>query len=296
MTVSETPTPRPYNRRELEERAIRLALEGNWAEAERCNRLLLESDPNDVDALNRLGKALLEMGLYQDARQAYSRALGLDPYNRIARKNLRRLESLIEQQAAAGPARVEREKILPDLFISESGKSAVVPLRGVTNPRLLERLSRGEVVRLEVAQGTVLVKTDAGETLGRLDPRVGRRLAEFIAGGNLYVAAVAEVQPGGAKIFIRETYRHPRMSGRTSFPALEVPQTEVVRPYVRDWGLRLEEALEIGIDEDEDEEEEEEEEEGEEEEYLEGEDLEDVDVESLDDLELGMEEENEGET
>jgi hypothetical protein len=255
----ETEYTPPLRRKDLEEKSIELALAGHWEEAARCNRLLLENEPNDVDTLNRLGKALMEMGLYEEAQDTYTQALELDPYNRIARRNLQRLTVLIKEKKKKTTTEARgREQIRPDLFISESGKSAVVPLRSIPKPQLLQELSRGEIVRLEISEQGVLVKNSAGEILGRLDPRVGQRIAEFMQVGNRYVAAISEIEPGGAKVFIRETYQHPRLLGRPSFPPIDISKTEIVRPYVRDWGLRLQEALELSMDEEDEEEEEDE--------------------------------------
>jgi len=259
MSEEETFRPAPVPK-ELQEKAVRAALEGRWQEAERINRLLLEKEPDNVDALNRLGKALLELGRYDEAYAAYGRALELDPYNRIARKNRERLAPLLQAETNRARGEVaEREQIVPDLFISESGKSAVVPLRAVAGPGILARLARGETVRLEASGQNVLVKTEEGETLGRLDPRVGRRLTEFIQVGNRYAAAIAEVDEDSVKVFVREIYQHPNLLGRLSFPPIGVAQAELVRPYIRDLGLRIQEALEADLDEEDVEEEEEEE-------------------------------------
>ena len=81
-------------RRQRSKQAIALALQGQWREAVEVNKSLTESFPNDVDAYNRLGRAYMELGEYSQAREAYSRAIELDPYNTIARKNLHRLAYL----------------------------------------------------------------------------------------------------------------------------------------------------------------------------------------------------------
>lgn len=249
--------------RELEEQAIQMALQGRWEEAERLNRLLLEKEPQNVDALNRLGKALMELHRYDEAYAAYGRAMELDPYNRIARKNRERLSQLLAQAEGETPLeRAEREQIQPDLFIAESGKSAIVSLHGPVPPSIFHRLSRGQHVRLEASGENVLVKTEEGEVLGRLDPRTGRRLAEFIQMGNRYAAAIAELTGSEIKLFIRETYQHPRLAGRLSFPPLTALQVEGMRPYLRDLSL-LEEVFVARLEEEEEEGEEvEEEEEG----------------------------------
>ena len=51
------------------EQAIQLALQGQWSEAAQLNRQIIESFPTDVDAYNRLGKALTELGRYGDEEQ-----------------------------------------------------------------------------------------------------------------------------------------------------------------------------------------------------------------------------------
>ena len=84
-------------KRVLPENAIALAMENRWSEAADINRKIIELYPNDADAYNRLGKALLEMGRYRDSLTTYQRAVELDPNNIIAKKNVERLAHLAEQ-------------------------------------------------------------------------------------------------------------------------------------------------------------------------------------------------------
>jgi Flp pilus assembly protein TadD len=67
--------------------AIKLAVQGRWKEAVATNQEILEISPNDIDSLNRLGKALSELGRNAKSRKAYERVLELDPHNSIARRN-----------------------------------------------------------------------------------------------------------------------------------------------------------------------------------------------------------------
>src|SRR6266702_4673627 len=106
-------------RKQRADRAIKLAMDSKWAEAAQENEIILSVFPKDIDSLNRLGKALTELGRYGDARGAYGRALALDTNNVIARKNLKRLETLGD--GGAPPAEA-RQKVDPDLFIEETGK------------------------------------------------------------------------------------------------------------------------------------------------------------------------------
>src|SRR5438477_3087990 len=84
-------------RRVLPEKAIALAMQNRWSEAADINRKIIELYPNDADAYNRLGKALLEMGRYRDALGTYQKAVELDPNNIIAKKNVDRLVHLADK-------------------------------------------------------------------------------------------------------------------------------------------------------------------------------------------------------
>src|ERR687888_658081 len=79
-------------KRTKSEQAIALAMKNRWDEAAQVNREILDMFPNEVDAYNRLGKALTELGRYGEARDAYAQAVKLDPLNGIASKNLQRLD------------------------------------------------------------------------------------------------------------------------------------------------------------------------------------------------------------
>ena len=65
-------------RRQLAERAINLAMSGNWSEAVEVNRRLVEELEPDVEAWNRLGKAYAQLGRIADARAAYGATLKID--------------------------------------------------------------------------------------------------------------------------------------------------------------------------------------------------------------------------
>ena len=94
---------RVRQKRTKSEQAISLAMKNRWEEAAQLNREILDMFPNEVDAFNRLGKALTELGRYGEARDAYAKAVKIDPLNGIATKNLQRLGKLAAEGSAAPP-------------------------------------------------------------------------------------------------------------------------------------------------------------------------------------------------
>ncbi|MCL2140236.1 MAG: tetratricopeptide repeat protein [Dehalococcoidia bacterium] len=202
--------------RQASKQAITLALEGRWREAADANKVILESFPNDVDTLNRLGRALIELGDYIEARAAYTRAKEIEPYNAIAEKNLKRLELFDGSQE--GGKHEGSTKLDPNTFIEEMGKAGVLRLQRVGPKELLIRMVAGDKVVLVAIDGTLQVKNEAEEYLGEVEPRHGQRLIRLMAGGNRYSASVTSSSEESLSIIIRETYQHPSQAGQLSFP------------------------------------------------------------------------------
>jgi tetratricopeptide (TPR) repeat protein len=175
-------------RRVLPERAIALAMQNRWREAADVNRTILKIDPNDADAYNRLGKALLELGQIREAYDAYARAVELSPTNMIAQKNMQRLAPLVQQGATiAAPARASAgEPLRPQTFIEETGKTGLTTLINLASGPTLLTLTAGDRVALRVEAGNLLVytSTDSDAYLGQVEPKLAHRLLRFIEAGN----------------------------------------------------------------------------------------------------------------
>jgi tetratricopeptide (TPR) repeat protein len=244
-------------KRQKSDTAIRLAKEGRWEEAVQINRELLALFPDDSETLNRLGKAYLELKKYGEAKAAYEQAVRTDPGNTIAQKNLSRLSQYqaipagltlarsetevaapVAVSAAPPAAPASREKVIPSIFIEETGKTGTTNLTNLAPVAVLAKLTAGDAVILEVdaKNQNLMVKNQDGEVLGQVEPKLALRLIRFIEAGNRYTAAVTSVGERQLKIIIRETYQHPSMRGRLSFP----PKTSVAgyRAYTRDSVLR----------------------------------------------------------
>ena len=221
-------------RRRGSKRAIALAMQGRWREAVAANKSLIESFPNDVDAYNRLGRAYMELGEYSQAREAYRRAMELDPYNAIAKKNLSRLSHLGEGTAGSEAG---FHKVEPQHFIEETGKAGVVNLYRLAPPQVLARMVAGDRLYLKVDGASLVVRNGRGEYLGQVEPRHKQRLIKLMNGGNKYIATVISSTEEMMTIIIREVYQDPSQAGQLSFPPKVV---ERVHPYVGDRMLRRE--------------------------------------------------------
>ena len=221
-------------RRKASQEAISLAMQSRWQEAVTVNQSIIELFPTDIDAYNRLGRAFMELGEFTKAKEAYGQALGLDPYNSIAQKNLQRLSLLSESQVSV---KEERREVSPNLFIGEMGKAGVVNLQNLAPREALARMAAGNQVQLKVKGQQLIVENDDGEYLGLVEPPHSFRLARLIEGGNKYTAAIVSINNDSARVIIREIFQHPSQIGRLSFP---VKAVEGFQPHVRDTLLRHE--------------------------------------------------------
>ena len=204
-------------KRDLSRDAISLALKGEWERAADVNRAILELFAGDVEAMNRLGKALMELGRYDEARQVLERVVPIAPYNTIAKKNLARLTSL--EGSPATTKQVRKASGQPQLFIKESGKSGTTVLRKTASGQTIARIAPSDSANLVADNNTINVYTRDGEYLGQVEPKLGQRLARLMCGGNKYEAAIIGVKDHGISIIIRETFRHRSLQDVCSFPS-----------------------------------------------------------------------------
>lgn len=244
MALGETDTT-TRQRRQLAESAIAHATHGDWRAAVETNRQLLELGA-DIDAYNRLGKALAELGRHEEALEAYEQALQRDNTNRIARRNADRLRLVLAGADGATKDDGRPEKAPATLFIEEMGKTGRARLINLAAPRLLAPLSPGDAVQLR-ADGEQLVARVGRAQIGHVEPRIAGRLLKLIAGGNRYEAAVTSIHEGAGEvtIIIREVFTHPTNFGKVSFPTAVAGATGGVRPYMKGTPLRYDDEDEV---------------------------------------------------
>ncbi len=239
MTLGEIDTIN-RQRRQLTDAAIAHATRGEWDDAARANQEVLELGP-DTDAYNRLGKALAELGRDAEALAAYRNALERDTTNRIAERNVARLEMLLASGQGvkrAGAREIRTEKAAAAHFIEEMGKTGRARLINVAGPTQLAPLSPGDAVELVVVDGDQLFARIGDTELGQVEPRVGTRLARLIDGGNRYEAAITVLQNDDVRIIIREVFAHASNYDKVSFPGSAATRPGDVRPYIKGTALR----------------------------------------------------------
>ena len=209
--------------------AVRLAMNGEWTEAARLNREILEAAPDNVEAMNRLGKALTELGEFGAALDAFRRALVFSPDNPIAVKNVDRLMAEAESVSARRSGNGNGGTLKPRMFIADHGKSADVTLLASTGAG---NSSPGTPVTLEANGAALGVMDPDGNCLGLVPPNMARRLLCLISGGNRYEGAVSGTANGAVRVLLREAYQHPGQRSKVSFPAQPKPADEPLFPVL----------------------------------------------------------------
>ncbi|MDQ2934232.1 MAG: tetratricopeptide repeat protein [Chloroflexota bacterium] len=234
MALGETDTT-TRQRRQLADAAIGHATRGEWSDAEKANRQLLELGP-DIDAYNRLGKALAELGRPAEALAVYEQALERDSTNRIAQRNVERLR-VVAQGEREGDGNGKPEKAPATLFIEEMGKTGRARLINLAPARALAPLSPGDAIGLRVDGDRLTAHVGEAE-LGQVEPRIAGRLLKMIQAGNRYEAALTAVNEGEVTMIIREVFTHPSNFGKVSFPSAGAGRAGDVRPYMKGTPLR----------------------------------------------------------
>jgi hypothetical protein len=216
--------------RDRAEKAIALALRNKWTEATEINRSILEETPDDVDALNRSAKALLELAEMDEARETLKKVALLAPGNIIGQRNVERLTRAEANGADQVAPTISTTPFSLDIFMEEAGKSTTTPLIDTGDISVFQRLTGGEQVELVRDGDRLLVQSRRGDFLGRVPPRLARRLVSLMDGGNRYAAAALHFADEEVRVIIRELHQDPSQAERPSFP----PQRpDGFRPYVR---------------------------------------------------------------
>jgi len=213
-------------RRQLVEDARAAALSGRWDEAITLNQRILERSPRDAEAHNRVGRALLALGRYAEATDAYSAALRADPANLIARRNLQRLETFRHhgETGATAPATevaMETEAASGQrttIFIEEVGKTWVDELVNPPGMEIVSTIYPAQQLVLVVDGNRLVVTTKDGQRLGEIEAKTAERIIQLMSGGNRYEIYSLGLSAQSLRVILREVYHDPSLAEKVSFP------------------------------------------------------------------------------
>lgn len=189
--------------------AIAAAKNSDWQAAIDSNQEILAEDPNDVNALNRLGLAYLQLGKAKDAKEVFKKTIELDKTNNIAKKQLDRISS---KQSAVMPA------FTREYFIEEPGKTKIVELHRLAGKQVVDKLSSGESCNLVLKKRFISVETENGTYIGALPEDLSFRLSKLISSGNTYSCRVHSTNNKQCSVFLKELTKSKRNQDIHSFP------------------------------------------------------------------------------
>lgn len=212
--------------------ALDCALNCNWEKALEINLKLLKLEPVSTECLNRIAKAHFELGSYSKAKKLYQQVLALDPYNMIAQKNLKRVNSFNSKSKDADNAgglkpdfpEIPQDGqngngtfISPSLFLEEPGVTKTVNLVKVAEPQKLLKLSFGTRINMVPKKRGITVYDSNNNYIGALPDDFAHHLSKLIKGGNKYQAIIKSIKSNGLTVLVREIFRSKKFRNQASF-------------------------------------------------------------------------------
>ena len=194
--------------KQLKSSAISAARSGDWPQAIEINKQLLENEPNNVNALNRLGVAYAQSNQTAKAIQAFKQVLSLDKHNLIAKKHLDKLNN---HCCLTAPTFIKQH------FIEEPGKTKVVELHRLAGKEVLQALSVGSSCELVRKKRYISIEVD-GQYIGALPEDLSFRLCKLMGQGNCYCCLIRSVANSSCFVYLQETKKSKRNANIHSFP------------------------------------------------------------------------------
>lgn len=182
---------------ELAQKAIYAALNNQWDQAVKTNLLILQVEPEDVDALNRIARAYYELGNIIKAKQASQKVLKIDPFNGIAIKCIKKWQKPKIRQDG------NTSHPIPLAFLEEPGRTKIVKLIHLGDAKIIANLDCGDEVSLIPHSHSVSVITFEGKYIGKLPDDLAVRLINLMKNGSKYQTLIKSTQVDDVKIFIR---------------------------------------------------------------------------------------------
>jgi tetratricopeptide (TPR) repeat protein len=209
----------------LAQKAISLALSGNWEEAEKINLEILSDTSDDIDALNRLARCYSELGKAEKAKETAKKVLVVDPLNSIAQKCLEKWASVKNGDRHRAGISVSES------FLEEPGKTKIAPLMHLGDAAVLASVDSGDEAVLLPHAHRVSVTTMDGKYIGRLHDDLAARLRNLIKSGRKFQVLIKSIDPKkDVTVFIRETGESSKDDPGPSFPTEKIEYVAFTSP------------------------------------------------------------------
>lgn len=194
---------------DLQHKAIDAALICDWERVVDYNHAILQDNPLDIKALNRLAKGYMELGQKNQAQEAYDQVLKLDKYNTVAQKNLK----LLPQKNSTASTIAEED------FIEEPGQTKTSPLIKLASKEVIAELYAKQPLNLKPQGKLVAVYNQDHTKIGSIPDDLSFKINKLLGKGFKYAACIKAVEEGNVLIFIREIKRPKRYEEMHSFSA-----------------------------------------------------------------------------
>ncbi|MFH2022591.1 MAG: hypothetical protein ABIJ33_04955 [Patescibacteria group bacterium] len=194
--------------KQLKAVAISAARCGNWQQALDINQQITELEPNNVNALNRIGVAYAQSKQTAKSVKAFKQVLAIDRHNLIAKKHLVKLNN---HNCLSAPIFSKQQ------FIEEPGKTKVVELHRLAGKSVLQSLCVGSSCELVRKKRYISIEVN-DQYVGALPEDLSFRLCRLITQGNEYGCLVRSVTDTSCSVYLQEIKRSKRNENIHSFP------------------------------------------------------------------------------
>ncbi len=192
----------------LGKKAIKAAKHQDWDKAVEINQSILDEDPKNINALNRIALAYMQQDHPRLARRALKKVLELDKHNKIAQKNLKRVKN----------KETSRVKFSKGSYIEEPGKAKNIELLRLTEEENLKDISLGQECYLDPKKTYVSVYVkDDDQYLGAIPEDISERLIKLIKTGNKYECIIQNCETNQCVVHVKEKKVSPENEGLHSF-------------------------------------------------------------------------------
>lgn len=193
----------------LTQKAVNAFKASNWPEAIKINQQILESDPENLGALNRLGIAFLKNGNPTKSKKAFKKVLKIDSYNKIALKNLEIIKTLAQD---------DLNQQSQDYFIEESTEAKIITLHRLAGKNILKNLKVGQNLNLKIKNHFINLENESGIYVGALPEDISARLKKLIDKNNTYSCRVYSIGENECRVYVQETFKSKENQNVLSFP------------------------------------------------------------------------------